>query len=55
MAKAITFAVSFPSEVKLWSVLVGLFVATAVGVFFGVYPAHKAAQLDPIAALRAEL
>ena len=54
-AKAITLAVSFPSEVKLWSVLVGLFVATAVGVFFGVYPAHKAAQLDPIAALRAEL
>jgi len=55
VAKAITLAVSFPSEVKLWSVLVGLFVATAVGVFFGVYPAHKAAQLDPITALRAEL
>ncbi|MFY9855599.1 MAG: ABC transporter permease [Terracidiphilus sp.] len=55
VAKAITLAVSFPSEVQLWSVLVGLFVATAVGVFFGVYPAHKAAQLDPIVALRAEL
>jgi putative ABC transport system permease protein len=55
VAKVITLAVSFPSEVQLWSVLVGLFVSTAVGVFFGVYPAHKAAQLDPIVALRAEL
>ncbi len=55
VAKVITLAVSFPSEVELWSVLVGLFVSTAVGVFFGVYPAHKAAQLDPIIALRAEL
>jgi len=55
LAKVITLAISFPSEVELWSVLVSLFVATAVGLFFGVYPAHKAAQLDPIVALRAEL
>jgi putative ABC transport system permease protein len=55
LAKVITLAVSFPSEVELWSVLAGLFVSTVVGVFFGVYPAHKAAQLDPITALRAEL
>lgn len=55
LAKAITIMVAFPSAVQLWSVLLGLFVATAVGLFFGVYPASKAAQLDPIAALRAEL
>ena len=41
--------------VKLWSVLAGLTVAASVGLFFGVYPARRAAQLDPIAALRHEL
>jgi putative ABC transport system permease protein len=55
LAETITLLISFPSEVELWSVLVSLFVATAVGLFFGVYPAAKASQLDPIAALRAEL
>jgi putative ABC transport system permease protein len=55
LAKIITLAISFPSEVELWSILAGLFVATAVGLFFGVYPAWKASELDPIAALRSEL
>jgi putative ABC transport system permease protein len=54
-AKIITLAISFPSVVALWSILVGLFVATAVGLFFGVYPAYKASELDPIDALRSEL
>jgi putative ABC transport system permease protein len=55
VAKVVTLAISFPSEVQVWSVLVSLFVATAVGIFFGVYPAYKAARLDPIVALRSEL
>ena len=55
VAKAITLVIAFPSVVQVWSILLSLFVATAVGLFFGVYPAHKAAQLDPIVALRAEL
>jgi putative ABC transport system permease protein len=55
LAKVITLAISFPSEVEIWSILVSLFVSTAVGLFFGVYPAFKASELDPIAALRAEL
>ncbi|HWF65756.1 MAG TPA: ABC transporter permease [Acidobacteriaceae bacterium] len=55
VAKLITFAIGFPTTIALWSVLAGLFVATAVGIFFGVYPARKAAMLDPIVALRSEL
>jgi putative ABC transport system permease protein len=54
-AKVITLVIGFPSEIELWSVALGLFVATAVGIFFGVYPARKASLLDPIVALRSEL
>jgi putative ABC transport system permease protein len=55
VAKILTLIIAFPSVVQIWPILASLFVATAVGLFFGVYPAHKAAQLDPIVALRAEL
>jgi putative ABC transport system permease protein len=55
VAKLITLVVGFPTNVQLWSALLGLFVAGATGVFFGVYPASKAAKLDPVVALRAEL
>jgi putative ABC transport system permease protein len=54
-AKAITLIIGFPSEIELWSVALGLLVATAVGIFFGVYLARKASLLDPIVALRSEL
>jgi putative ABC transport system permease protein len=55
LSKIITLSIGFPTVVALWSVLVALFVATAVGLFFGIYPANKASALDPIAALRAEM
>ncbi|HMD76457.1 MAG TPA: ABC transporter permease [Terracidiphilus sp.] len=55
VADIITLAISFPSSVPFWCIPVALSVATSVGLFFGVYPAAKAATLDPIVALRAEL
>jgi putative ABC transport system permease protein len=55
IAKGVTIIVGFPSAIAVWAVFLGLFVATSVGIFFGVYPARKAAILDPIVALRAEL
>jgi putative ABC transport system permease protein len=55
VAKLITLVIGFPTSVQLWSVLMGMFMAMATGVFFGVYPASKAAKLDPVVALRAEL
>ena len=54
-AKLITVIIGFPTNVQAWSVLLGLFVSGATGIFFGVYPASKAAKLDPVVALRAEL
>ncbi len=54
-AKLITLIISFPSSVQIWPILAGLFVSSAVGLFFGIYPAYKASALDPIVALRAEL
>ena len=55
VAKGVTWAVGMPSVIKLWTVAAGLIVSSSVGIFFGVYPARRAAMLDPIAALRFEL
>jgi putative ABC transport system permease protein len=58
----IGFAVAFivravtplPAAVTPWSVFLGLFVSISVGLFFGIFPAQKAAKFDPIVSLRYE-
>jgi len=44
----------FPTVVTLWSVALAFGVSAAVGIIFGVWPAHRASRLDPIEALRYE-
>jgi putative ABC transport system permease protein len=54
LAKVVSWVTPLPSAVQLWSVIGGLLVALSVGLFFGTYPASKAAKLDPVEALRSE-
>jgi putative ABC transport system permease protein len=54
LAELVSWVTPLPSAIQLWSVIGGLLVALSVGLFFGTYPASKAARLDPVVALRSE-
>jgi putative ABC transport system permease protein len=53
-ALALRQLTSFPASVKTWVAILGLVISSTIGLFFGIYPARKAANLDPVNALRTE-
>ena len=53
-ATLVDVATPLPARVTAWSVAVALLLGATVGVVFGVYPAARAARLDPVAAMRAD-
>lgn len=53
-ATALRRFTSFPADVKVWVALLGVMFSCGIGLFFGIYPATRAARLDPMAALRKE-
>ncbi|MBI1791407.1 MAG: ABC transporter permease [Acidobacteria bacterium] len=53
-ALALRTYTAFPAAVQTWVAALGLVLSSAIGLFFGIYPAIRASELDPVAALRAE-
>jgi putative ABC transport system permease protein len=54
LASLVALASPLPARVTAWSVALAVALGAGIGVLFGVYPATRAARLDPVAAMRAE-
>lgn len=53
-ALALRTLTSFPASVQTWVAVMGFVLSSAIGLFFGIYPAMRASRLDPVVALRAD-
>jgi putative ABC transport system permease protein len=54
VALALRTYTPFPASVQSWVAVLGVFLSSAVGLFFGIYPALRASRLDPVIALRSD-
>ena len=54
VAKVVSATTSMPSSVEPASIALAIFMSWTLGLFFGIYPANRAAKLDPVEALRSE-
>ena len=54
VALALRTYTPFPASVQTWVAALGVILSSAVGLFFGIYPAFRASQLDPVIALRSD-
>ena len=54
VAVVVQYTTSFPAAIQPWVVLLGIILSTTVGLVFGLYPARRAADLEPVEAIRME-